>query len=157
MAEEFEQKLLEIRRVARVVAGGRRFSFRAAVIIGNRKGSVGFGLAKGPDVSIAIEKAVRDAKKNLMIVPLSNGTIPHAVEAKYASAHVFLKPAVKGRGILAGGPVRVIVTLAGIERVSAKILSRTTNKVNNSRATIKALRALRQEKVRAPKSEEMHE
>ena len=143
MADEFEQKLLDIARVARVVAGGRRFSFRAAVVIGNRKGSVGFGVAKGADVNAAIEKAVRDAKKNILVVPIAEGTIPHMVEAKYAASYVFLKPTKKGKGIVAGGAVRVICSLAGIEHISAKILSRSTNKINNSRAVMKALGQLK--------------
>lgn len=142
MAEEFEQKLLDVARVARVVAGGRRFSFRALAIVGDKRGRVGMGVGKGPDVQIATAKAVRVAKKGLIEIPMKGGTISHAVEAKYGSAYVFLKPARSGRGIIAGGPVRVICELAGLEDISAKILSRSTNKINNARATMEALKRL---------------
>lgn len=141
---EFEQKLLDLRRTARMKAGGRRFSFRATVVIGDRNGKVGVGVAKGSDVSIAIDKAVRQAKKNIIKVPLTESrTIPYEVEAKYSAAKVFLKPAKEGRGVIAGGTVRVICMLAGIENITAKILGRTNNKLNNARATIKALEKLK--------------
>jgi small subunit ribosomal protein S5 len=141
--KEYEQKLLDVARVVRVVAGGRRFRFRAVVVIGNRKGKVGVGVAKGQDVSIAVEKAVANAKKHLIKVPIIEGTIPHFTEAKYSSAKVILKPGVKGRGIVAGGAVRVVCDLAGIENLSGKILGKTKNKLNNARATIKALQNLK--------------
>ena len=140
--QEFESKLLDLRRVTRVTAGGKRFSFRAVVVVGNRNGKVGVGVEKGADVALAIEKAVRQAKKNMINVPIKNGTIPYTVEAKYCSAKVLLKPGIKGRGIVAGGVVRVICELAGIENISAKIIKRTKNKLNNARATIKALKQL---------------
>jgi len=141
---EFEQKLLDVRRTARMVAGGRRFSFRAVVIIGNKKGKVGVGVAKGADVTMAVEKAVRQAKKNLIEVPItSDGSIAHRVEAKYSAAKVMLKPAVKGRGIIAGGTVRTTCNLAGITNITTKIIGRTTNQLNNARATILALDKLR--------------
>ena len=114
---EYEQKLLGIARVVRVVAGGRRFRFRAVMVIGDRKGKVGVGVAKGKDVSIAIEKAVAHAKKNMIKVPLINGTIPHEIEAKYNTSRVFMKPGMKGRGIVAGGAIRVVSDLAGIENL----------------------------------------
>lgn len=140
---EFEQKLLDIRRTARMVAGGRRFSFRALVVIGNKKGRVGVGLAKGADVTIAVEKAVNQAKKYLIDVPITeNKSIPQMVEAKFGAAKVMLKPAQKGRGIIAGGAVRVICSLAGIENVVSKIIGRTTNKLNNAEAAIEALKKL---------------
>jgi small subunit ribosomal protein S5 len=140
---EFEQKLLDIRRTARMVAGGRRFSFRALVIIGNKNGKVGVGLAKGADVTIAVEKAVNQAKKYLINVAITeNKSIPQMVEAKFGAAKVMLKPAPKGRGIIAGGAVRTICSLAGIENVVSKIIGRTTNKLNNAEATIKALRKI---------------
>ena len=140
---EFEQKLLDIRRTARMVAGGRRFSFRALVVIGNKQGRVGVGIAKGADVTIAVSKAVDQAKKVLIDIPLNeNKSIPKMVEAKYSAARVMLKPAEKGRGIIAGGAVRVICSLAGIENVVSKIIGRTTNKLNNARATIEALKKL---------------
>lgn len=130
-------------RVTRVVAGGRRFSFRATVGVGNKKGKIGVGVAKSVDVSQAVEKAVSDARKNMMVLPIKEGTIPHEVSAKYASARVFLKPAPKGKGLVAGGAVRVICELAGIENISAKILSKSTNKLNNARATLEALKKLK--------------
>ena len=140
--QEFESKLLDLRRVTRVTAGGKRFSFRAVVVVGNKNGKVGVGVEKGADVALAIEKAVRQAKKNMINVPIKDGTIPYSVKAKYCSAEVLLKPGIKGRGIVAGGVVRVICELAGIENISAKIIKRTKNKLNNARATIKALKQL---------------
>lgn len=141
--KEYEQKLLGIARVVRVVAGGRRFRFRAVVVIGNKKGKVGVGVSKGQDVSLAVEKAVTNAKKNLIEIPLKNGTIPHTTEAKFGTAKILLKPGMTGRGIVAGGAVRVICDLAGIENISGKILGKTKNKLNNARATIKALEKLK--------------
>jgi len=141
--KEYEQKLLGIARVVRVVAGGRRFRFRAVVVIGNKKGKVGVGVSKGQDVSLAVEKAVTNAKKNLIKVSLKNGTIPHTTEAKFGTAKILLKPGMKGRGIVAGGAVRVICDLVGIENISGKILGKTKNKLNNARATIKALEKLK--------------
>jgi len=141
---EFEQKLLDVRRTARMAAGGRRFSFRAVVIIGNKKGKVGVGTAKGSDVSMAIDKAVRQAKKYLFEVPITaDNSIAHRVEAKYGAARLMLKPAAKGHGIIAGGTVRAICNLAGIGNITAKILSRTNNKLNNARATLEALEKLK--------------
>jgi small subunit ribosomal protein S5 len=140
---EFEQKLLDIRRTARMVAGGRRFNFRALVIIGNKKGKVGIGVAKGADVTIAVEKAVNQAKKVLIEVPITeNKSISQMIEAKFGAARVMLKPAQKGRGVIAGGAVRVICNLVGIENVVSKIIGRTTNKLNNAQATIEALKKL---------------
>ena len=141
---EFDRKLLDVRRVARVVAGGRRFSFRTTVVIGNRKGKVGIGVAKGPDVTVASEKAVARAKKNLIVVPItSSGSIAHQVRAKFSAAVVLLKPRPVGSGIVAGGAVRAVVELAGITNVSSKILSRTPNKLTNAMATLEALKQLR--------------
>ncbi len=140
---EYDQKLLDVARVVRVVAGGRRFRFRATVVIGNKKGKVGVGVAKGADVSLAVEKAVSDAKKRLINVKIVNGTIPHETQAKFSTAKVLLKPGVEGRGIVAGGAVRVVCDLAGIENLSGKILGKTKNKLNNARATIKALEDLK--------------
>jgi len=140
---EFEQKVLDIRRTARMAAGGRRFSFRALVVIGNKQGKVGVGLAKGSDVTIAVEKAVNQAKKVLIDVPMNeNKSIPQRVEAKFGAAKIMLKPAAKGRGIIAGSAVRVICSLAGVENVVSKIIGRTTNKLNNAQATIEALKKL---------------
>ena len=140
---EFDKKVLDIRRVTRVVAGGKRFRFRATVVLGNYKGRVGVGVDKGADTSEAIEKATRSAKKNSIIITIKNGTILHEVVGKFSSAVVILKPAGEGRGIVAGGPVRVVVSLAGITNISSKILGTTTNKLNNARATIEALKKLK--------------
>ncbi|MFZ5559625.1 MAG: ribosomal protein S5 [Patescibacteria group bacterium] len=140
---EFEQKLLDVRRTARMVAGGRRFSFRAVVIIGNKKGKVGVGVAKGADVTMAVEKAVRQAKKDIIQVPITDdNSIAYRVEAKYGAAKVMLKPASKGKGVIAGGTVRAVCNLAGIGNITAKVIGRTTNQLNNARATILALKKL---------------
>ena len=140
---EFESKLLDLARVTRVAAGGRRFRFRATVIIGNKQGKVGLGVAKGLDVAQAVDKATRLAKKNLIQVPIIQDTIPHEVSAKFGAARVLLLPKRKGRGLAAGGTVRVICNLVGIKNISSKILGRTGNKLNNAMATIKALKKLK--------------
>ena len=142
--EEFESKLLDLTRVTRVTAGGRRFRFRAGMVIGDKKGRVGFGVAKGKDVAQAVEKATGVAKKNLIKVPITDEeTILYQVEAKFGAARVMLKPQRKGRGLVAGGTVRVICTLAGIKNVSSKIIGKTGNKINNAKATIEALKKLK--------------
>jgi small subunit ribosomal protein S5 len=139
---EFEEKVLDLARVTRVVAGGKRFRFRAVVAVGNRKGRVGVGSAKGSDVAQAVSKGTHQAKRNLVTVPLIKGTIPREITVKYNSARVYLKPAPKGRGINAGGAVRVISDLAGISDIIGKTLSRSGNKLNTARATVEAFRAL---------------
>lgn len=136
---EPEQRLVDLARVTRVVAGGKRLRFRACVVVGDRQGRVGEGTKKGADVAGAIEKAARIAKKNMITVPIVNNTIPHEVREKYGAALVLLKPARQGRGIIAGGPIRVVLELAGIPNVTAKMLG-TKNKINNVRATINALK-----------------
>ena len=138
---EFDQVLLDVARVTRVVAGGRRFRFRAAVAIGNKKGRVGFGVAKGPDVTIAVSKAVHQAKRDMIDVPVVRGTIPHDIVVKVGSARLTMRPARKGAGIIAGGPVRAFCELAGIKDVVAKIYG-TNNKINNSHAVLKAFQRL---------------
>ena len=141
---DMDQKVLDIRRTARVVAGGRRFSFRATVVVGNRNGRVGLGIGKGPSVAEAVEKGVFQAKKQVITIPLSEAkSIPHAVEAKFSAARVILKPARQGRGLVAGGPVRVLADLVGIKNLTAKVLGRTPNKLNNARATMEALKKLK--------------
>lgn len=136
---EFDQKLINIRRVARVVSGGRRFSFSVAVITGNRKGMVGVGLGKAGDTALAIDKAVRNAKKNMITVALTKTmSIPHEVSAKYSSARIIIRPA-PGRGATAGSVARFVIDLAGIKDVSAKVLSVSKNHLNIARATIVAL------------------
>jgi len=141
---EHEQVVLDIARVTRVTKGGKRFSFRTTVAIGDRKGSVGVGLAKGSDVVQSINKAVFQAKKNLVKVPMVNNTIPKQIQFKYGAAKILLKPAPAGNGVKAGGPVRVIAKLAGIENLTSKLLSRTTNKINIARAVLEALKKLSQ-------------
>jgi len=143
----FDSKLLELARVSRMTGGGKYMRFRAVVIAGDKKGKVGLGVAKGLDVAQAIEKATRVAKKNLIEVPIINETIPHMVEAKFGAARVLLKPQKKGRGLVAGGTVRVICSLAGIKNICSKILSKTGNKINNSQATIEALKKLKTKKL----------
>ena len=140
---EYDQKILDVARVTRVVAGGRRFRFRVVVVIGNHAGKIGIGIAKGLDVTATVEKASLDAKKDIMIVPIKEATIPHEVSAKYGSARVILKPSKRGMGLVAGGAVRAICELAGIENISAKVVSRSTNKLNNAMATLKALGQLK--------------
>lgn len=135
---EFDQKIIDIRRVTRVVTGGRRFSFSVGVVIGDRKGRVGVGQGKAGDTPLAIDKAVRDAKKSLIHVPLKNGSIPHEVDAKFASSRIRIMPA-PGKGILAGSSVRTVLEFAGVKEVSAKIFSRSKNRMNNAKAAIKAL------------------
>ena len=141
--DEFETKLLDLARVTRVTGGGKRMSFRAVVIAGDKKGKVGIGIDKGKDVSQSIEKATRRAKKNLISVVIVDGTIPHEAMAKYGPAIILLKPQMKGRGLVAGGAVRMICELAGIKNISSKILSGSKNKLNNARATIEALKKLK--------------
>jgi len=141
--EEFESKLLDLARVAHTRAGGKRLRFRAVIVTGNREGKVGVGVATGTDVALAVEKATRLSKKNLIEVSTVEDTISHQVEAKFGSARVLLRPQRKGRGLVAGGIVRIICTLAGIKNISSKILGRTGNKINNARATISALGKLK--------------
>lgn len=139
---DYEEKNLEIARVTRVTQGGKRMRFRALCVIGNRKGRAGFGLAKGVDVAASTGKATTQARKSLITVPLINETIPHAVEAKFGSARVLLKPAPKGTGIKAGGAVRPVLELAGVPNVVSKMLG-SSNKINNVKATFQALKMLR--------------
>lgn len=139
---EFDQKVIDVRRVTRVVAGGRRFSFSVAIVLGNRSGSVGVGIGKASDTAHAIEKAIRKAKKDMLKVKTtSTMSIPHEVEAKYASSRVILIPA-RGKGLVAGSSIRNVLELAGITDITSKVLSRSKNKLNNARAAIKALKTL---------------
>ncbi|OGE83561.1 MAG: 30S ribosomal protein S5 [Candidatus Doudnabacteria bacterium RIFCSPLOWO2_01_FULL_44_21] len=139
---DFEQKVVEVKRVTRVVAGGKRMRFRALVVIGDKKGRVGMGLCKGADVSEAVNKAVNAAKKTMVSVNLLNDTIPHEVKLKYKSSVVFLKPAQPGTGIIAGGAIRSVLDLVGVKNVLSKMLG-SSNKVNNVTATYLALMKLR--------------
>lgn len=139
---DMEQKVLSIRRVARVVAGGKRFTFSVCLVLGDKKGSVGVGLAKAGGTSEAIEKATRDAKKNMVKVNTTKTmSIPHETRAKYCSGVIDLRPA-PGRGLIAGSAPRVVLALAGITDINAKIISGSKNKINNARATLLALKGL---------------
>ena len=140
---EFEQVTIDVRRVARVMAGGRRFNFSLVIVIGDKKGRVGVGLGKAADTALAIDKATRDAKKHLFTVPrTASGSIPHQVSAKYSSSTVEVIPS-KGRGLVAGSAVRTVLDLAGVTDVVTKIHSRSKNKLTMARATIAALKKLR--------------
>lgn len=139
--KQFDERTLHIDRVARVVKGGRRFRFRALVVVGDRKHKVGIGMAKGADVTAAVAKATDVAKKNLTSIPLYKGTLPHEVEAKVSGAHILLKPASAGTGLIAGGVVRSILEVAGISNALSKSLG-SSNKANTSYATLKALQSL---------------
>jgi len=140
---EYDSQLLDLARVTRVTGGGKQLRFRAVMVVGNKKGKVGIGVAKGKDVQQAVEKATRLAKKHILEVPVSGDTIPHEVMEKSGPAVVLLKPQGKGLGLVAGGVVRVICRLAGIKDISSKLLSRSRNKLNIARATMKALRGLK--------------
>ncbi len=140
--KEFEQKILDLARVTRVTKGGKRMRFRATVVVGDRKGRVGFGVAKGNDVTFSVNKAAREAKRNLMTIPLRNETIPHDVKAKFGASVILLKPAPRGSGIKAGGAVRTIMELGGVPNVVGKIL-RGNNKINTLKATILALKSFK--------------
>lgn len=140
---EFDQKIISIRRVTRVMAGGRRFSFSVAMVVGDKKGKVGVGIGKAGDTQLAIEKAARDAKKHMIVVPMNKDShIPHDVHTKYASSEVMIMPA-PGRGLVAGSSVRTVLELAGVKDVTAKIFSRSKNKLNNARAAVEALKQLK--------------
>jgi len=148
---EFDNKLIDLARVTRVVKGGRRFRFRATVVLGNHKGKVGVGISKGTDVQQAIQKASDDAKKHMITVPMDGSTIPHDVRTKHGSAIILLKPAPEGSGIIAGGSVRAVLDLAGVRDVVSKSLG-TSSKINVARATIVALSELSEVKAKAPKA-----
>jgi small subunit ribosomal protein S5 len=144
--DEFESKLLDLARVSHTRAGGKKMRFRALVVSGDKKGKVGFGLGKGGDVALAIEKATRLSKKSMIEIPVVNETIPHEVQAKVGAAEILLRPQRKGRGLVAGGTVRLVCQLAGIRNISSKVLGGTGNKINNVRATMEALKKLKVKK-----------
>lgn len=144
---EFDQKIIDLARVTRVMAGGKRMRFRACVVIGDRKGRVAVGLGKGADVSLAISKATSQAKKQMVMIPMHEGTLPHEVSLKFGAAKILLKPAPQGTGVIAGGAVRSVLDLGGVPNVVAKMLG-SRNKINNARATVAALRLL---KARTPR------
>lgn len=140
--DDYEEQVLDLRRVTRVTAGGKRFRFRATVVIGNGKGKVGVGIGKGPDVQKAIEKAKTQAKKDLITLKLKGSTIPHQVEAKFSAARVLIKPASAGHGLMAGGSPRVVLKLAGVQDATAKCIGRTKNKLTNALAAVEALKKI---------------
>jgi small subunit ribosomal protein S5 len=143
--KQFDERVVNIDRVARVVKGGRRFRFRALVVIGDHKGKVGIGIAKGADVTTAVTKAVDVAKKNIMTVEIYKGTIPHEAEAKVSGARILLLPASAGTGLIAGGVVRTVLEVAGISNALSKSLG-SANKINCAYATLQALTSIKAQK-----------
>ena len=139
---EWKEQVVQIRRVTKVVKGGKKLSFRAIVIVGNKKGQVGMGVAKAAEVIIAIQKAVADARKNLVCVPLFNSTIPHMITGRSGAGSVVLRPASKGTGVIAGGAVRAVLELAGVENILSKSLG-SKSPLNAANATLNALKSLR--------------
>jgi small subunit ribosomal protein S5 len=139
--EKFEEKVVAVNRISKKTKGGNKIRFSALVVVGNKNGKVGMGLAKSNDVSSAIAKAVNTAKKKMITVPMVNGTIPHTIKVRENGSEVLLKPAPDGTGIKAGGPIRSVVEVAGIRNISSKMLG-SNNKVGNVYATFKALSIL---------------
>ena len=148
--EGFDQVIIEIARVTRVMKGGKRMRFRACVVLGDRKGKVGMAVAKARDVTLAVNKAATKARKNLIHIVTVNDTIPHQARAKFKAAKVLLKPAPKGSGIIAGGAVRSVLDLAGVANVVAKILG-SNNKINNVKAALAALKSMKRVEPRNSK------
>lgn len=139
--KQFDERVVHIDRVARVVKGGRRFRFRALVVVGDHKGKIGIGIAKGADVTTAITKAVEVAKKNMLSINLYKGTLPHEAEAKTGGAHILIKPASAGTGLIAGGVVRTILEVSGVNNALSKSLG-SSNKINTAYATLEALKSM---------------
>lgn len=139
---EFDQKVVEVKRVTRVTGGGKRMRFRALVVIGDHKGKVGIGLRKGMDVAESVNKAVNAAKRSMITIPLTNDTIPHQVKVKYKSSQLIMMPARPGTGVIAGGAVRSVLDMAGVKNVISKMLG-SNNKVNNVRAAYTAFKQMK--------------
>jgi len=142
-ADGLQEKLVSVRRVAKVVKGGRVFGFAALTVVGDGQGRVGYGVSKAREVPIAIQKSLEQARKNMRKVQLKDGTLQYTVTGETGAAKVHMQPASEGTGIIAGGAVRIICILGGIENITAKILGRTNNKLNNARAAIEALKKLK--------------
>ena len=155
-APEFEEKVVSIDRVTRVVKGGRRLRFRATVVVGNKKGKVGVGVDKGNEVMTAVQKAVARAKRNMIEVDLNGTTIAHEISARKGGAYVFLKPASEGTGVIAGGAVRAVLEAAGVHDILSKMIG-SNSKINNAYATILALQDLKKVKVVEPKAKAVKE
>lgn len=149
--KEFEEEVIQIDRVTRVVKGGRRLRFRATVVIGNRKGKVGVGIGKSNEVAAAIQKAIQKAKRNIILVPIFRDTIPHDIKLKHKASRMILLPAGEGTGIIAGGAVRKVVELAGIKNILSKSFG-TNNRVSNTQCALKALSLLRKRTEKNPKN-----
>jgi small subunit ribosomal protein S5 len=146
---EFEEQIVQINRVSKKTKGGNKVGFSALTVVGDKKGRVGVGLGKAPDVASAIRKGIAHAKKHLVDAPIVNGSIPFRIDVKLGAAKIMLKPAPHGSGVIAGGAVRSVVTLAGIENISSKVMG-TRNKISNIYATLEALRRL-EERVKRQK------
>ncbi|MBI5754702.1 30S ribosomal protein S5 [Candidatus Peregrinibacteria bacterium] len=153
-AKEFQEEVLQIDRVTRVVKGGRRLRFRATVVIGNLKGRAGLGIGKSNEVVGAIRKGITKAKKNLCTIPIYQGTIPHEITMKYKSSKIMLRPASIGTGLIAGGSARKILELIGVKNIISKAFG-SSNRINNAKATIKALMSLRKLPGRPTDNEKM--
>jgi small subunit ribosomal protein S5 len=154
-AKEFQEVMLEVRRVTRVTTGGRKLSFRAAVLVGNKKGKIGYGVSKWPDVVTAVQKATHQAYKTMISVPINtNGSIPYTVNQKYKSAMIRLLPAAQGTGLKAGSALRLVLELAGYSNILSKIIG-TNNKLNNVLAALSALGSFKQERVKQSNSDTM--
>jgi len=143
-SDKYEEKVVRVSRVSKKTKGGNKIGFSVLMVVGDRKGRVGVGLGKAPDVRSGIQKGIRLAKKKMIKVPMKDGTIPHRVEVKEGAAKILLKPAPEGTGIIAGGPVRAVVEAAGIRNIVAKIIG-TRNKASNVYATIEGLKKLKSE------------
>ncbi len=148
--KEFDQRIIDLARVTRVMAGGKRMRFRACVVLGDHKGRLGFGLGKGADVALAVQKAATRARRDLVVVPIENDTIPHELRMKYKAARLLLKPAPKGTGIMAGGAVRLALELSGIGNIVVKVYG-SKNKINNIAALFAALKRLSESLAKRPR------